>query len=48
MNWSGGVPVLVSAILNQLANDTDAGRSKSKVDVDSVAAEMLRNPPTYL
>lgn len=48
VNWTGGVPVLVAAVLERLANVAREGETLSKPDVDAIAADMLGQPPTYL
>jgi hypothetical protein len=47
-NWSGGVPVLAAAILEEVANNSSAGSTVSKADIDRVAEGILANPPSYL
>lgn len=48
INWTGGVPVLVAALLLRLANSTRDGQTVAKSDVDLAAKDMLDHPPAHL
>jgi hypothetical protein len=48
VDWSGGVPVLVVALLERLADAVSGRGQLTKEDVDRVAMEMLERPPDHM